>query len=162
MVRWRSSSMVMFQHHPSLQLWFLTISWSTRNMSPCILRWALRAWWASLLPSWGNITFEEPAHGVLVVVLVIVMMMYTLGVGRFDENWCQVCIFCQTVCTNPSVDKLVLCREHLFVNSWCNTVIHFYNYVSLVDYVLYISRHLNCYCIEHLVDSVYLLGNLTT
>jgi hypothetical protein len=109
---------------------------------------------------WGS-------HEVFVVVLVLMkmmnnMMMYILGVARFDENWCQVYIFCEVVCINPSTDKLVLHHGQLFVYSWCNTMIHFYNYVCPTDYVLYISFHLNCYFIKHLVGSDSLLGKLTT
>jgi hypothetical protein len=60
----------------------------------------------------------------------------------------QVCICCIT--------------KQLLVNLWYNNVIHCYNYLSLADYVIYISRRMNCYCVKHLVCNDFLLGKLTT
>jgi hypothetical protein len=81
----------------------------------------------------------------VVLLLVLMTVIYIFGVARFDENSCQVCIFLlvarydEEVCADPSVHEFVLHHEPFFVDSWCNNLIHCYNYSYDVDYVLYIS-----------------------
>jgi hypothetical protein len=48
------------------------------------------------------------------------------------------------------------------VNSCCDTLVNCYNDVSLSYYAIYVSRGMNACCIEHLVNTVSLLGKLTS
>jgi hypothetical protein len=105
--------------YQSLPLWstvLLATSWSTRHMPPGTLRWALSAGCHGLYLPEEILPLKTPSNGFLL----------------WCSFWCwwQWCIFfvvsrCdEEVCTNPSVDELMLHHEKLSVDSWCNNLIH--------------------------------------